>query len=56
MFDWLEFSSAKDATYCLPCYIFSKKSTSQFGAHCSDPNIYLSIGGIVKGLIWTLGH
>jgi hypothetical protein len=23
---------------------------------CSDPNIYLSISGIVKGLIWTLGH
>jgi hypothetical protein len=23
---------------------------------CSDPNIYLSISGLVKGLIWTLGH
>jgi hypothetical protein len=33
MFDWLEYSSAKDTAYCLPCYIFSKKSTSRFGAH-----------------------
>jgi hypothetical protein len=23
---------------------------------CSDLSIYLSISGIVKGLIWTLGH
>ncbi|XP_059441944.1 uncharacterized protein LOC132174277 [Corylus avellana] len=33
MFDWLEFSPEKDATYCLPCYIFCKRSTRRFGAH-----------------------
>jgi hypothetical protein len=33
IFDWLEYSSVKDVAYCLPCYIFSKKSTSQFGGH-----------------------
>jgi hypothetical protein len=33
MFDWLEYSHVKDAAYCLPCYNFSKKSTSRFGAH-----------------------
>jgi hypothetical protein len=33
MFDWLEYSPAEDIAYCLPCYIFSKKSTSRFGAH-----------------------
>jgi hypothetical protein len=24
-FSWLEYSSSKDATYCLPCYLFSMK-------------------------------
>jgi hypothetical protein len=33
MFDWLEYSSVKDVAYCLPCYIFSKKSTTRFRAH-----------------------
>jgi hypothetical protein len=33
MFDWLEYSPVKDVAYCLPCYIFSKKLISQFGAH-----------------------
>jgi hypothetical protein len=33
MFDWLEYSSTKNAAYCLPCYIFSKNSTSRFGSH-----------------------
>jgi hypothetical protein len=33
IFDWLEYSPVKDVAYCLPCYIFSKKSTSRFGAH-----------------------
>ena len=27
MFNWLKYSPKKDATYCLPCYIFSKKPT-----------------------------
>jgi hypothetical protein len=31
MFDWLEYSEYEDATYCLPCFLFAKKPTGQFG-------------------------
>jgi hypothetical protein len=31
MFDWLEYSEDKDATYCLPCFLFAKKPTWRFG-------------------------
>jgi hypothetical protein len=33
MFSWLEYSSEKDAAYCLPCYLFSKKEIGRFGAN-----------------------
>jgi len=26
---WLEYSPLKDATYCLPCYLFSKKPSGR---------------------------
>jgi len=28
---WLEYSPLKDATYCLPCYLFSKKPSGRPG-------------------------
>jgi hypothetical protein len=33
MFDWLKYFPKKDATYCLPCFIFSKKPTGRFEFH-----------------------
>jgi hypothetical protein len=31
MFDRLEYSEDKDVAYCLPCFLFTKKPTGQFG-------------------------
>ncbi|XP_059446621.1 uncharacterized protein LOC132178187 [Corylus avellana] len=31
MFDWLEYSEAKDAAYCLPYFLFAKRPTGRFG-------------------------
>jgi hypothetical protein len=33
IFNWLEYSSTKDAAYCLPCYLFGKKPTRRPGAN-----------------------
>ncbi|GAV84278.1 DUF4371 domain-containing protein, partial [Cephalotus follicularis] len=30
--DWLEYSPTVDATFCLPCYVFSCKPNNRFGA------------------------
>ncbi|XP_062155175.1 uncharacterized protein LOC133863230 [Alnus glutinosa] len=38
MFNWLEYSPTKDATYCLPCYLFGKKPTGRPGANASSPH------------------
>ena len=29
---WLEYSPVKDAAFCLPCFLFNKKTTGRFGA------------------------
>lgn len=31
-FPWLEYSPAKDAAFCFPCYLFSKKPTGKAGS------------------------
>jgi hypothetical protein len=31
-FSWLEYSPAKDAAYCFPCYLFSKKPSGRAGS------------------------
>ncbi|KAK4589251.1 hypothetical protein RGQ29_020020 [Quercus rubra] len=37
--DWLEYSPSKDALYCLPCYLFSKKPTGRPGS-----DVFISTG------------